>query len=357
MSGNSGANTNCSTRWRVEELPAWRGYSLEWASQESLLLARRQHIYEVDGWNTEKRKVASFPMTWWQRAGVALRPAQRLLRLMYYNLVPLAGNAWFATFGKCGAVLRDGRFQPLAGLRRPCRVLRGGCAVTGENEAFFGEYIDNRQRDAVMVYRLDGSDGRVNVAHSFPAGSVRHVHGIYRDPFTADLWCLTGDRDGECQMLRSRDRFATIDVVGAGDESWRAVSVQFSRDAIYYATDAEFTQNHLYRIDRRTWRREMLCPTGGPVYYSCCSGADMFFAVTAEICPSQADRRATLWHVAHDDQVEPVLQLEKDFLHKRYFMPGTLHFPGGPGIAGQVFFHAVGLRTADNRLFSVRRAA
>jgi hypothetical protein len=158
-------------------------------------------------------------------------------------------------------------------------------------------------------------------------------------------------------MLRTSDGFSTLDVVGAGDESWRAVSVQFTKGAVFYGSDAEFSQNYLYRIDRRSGRRDSLGPTGGPVYYSCRSGGDMYFAVTAEMCPSQTDRCAALWCVGENGSIERVVQMTKDRWHKKYFMPGTLHFPSGPGLADQLLFHAVGLARADNRMFSLRRAA
>jgi hypothetical protein len=222
---------------------------------------------------------------------------------------------------------------------------------------FFGEYFDNRDRDEVHVYRLDPASSESQVAHCFTPRSIRHVHGVYRDPYTTDLWCLTGDRGRECQMLRTRDCFSTLDVVGTGDESWRAVSIQFTEDAIVYGTDAEFSQNCIYRIDRRTGDRELLGPINGPVYYSCRDGSDLFFAVAAEACPSHTDRCAALWCVTNAGRLERVVTLKKDSWHTKYFMPGTLHFPAGPGIAGRIYFHAVGLSGADNRTFCLRRAA
>ena len=51
------------------------------------------------------------------------------------------------------------------------------------------------------------------------------------------------------------DALQTLPAVGAGDETWRAVSVQFTRDAVWYATDAEFRPNRLFRLDRASGRR------------------------------------------------------------------------------------------------------
>jgi hypothetical protein len=350
-------NAAVASGWRLDELTAWRGYSLEWAGGGKLFVTCRQRIYEAAGCFATPCRFAALPTPLWQVAATSFRPVQRLLRLMFYNLIPLKNGAFVVSFGKRIAVINDGEFHPVSGLRRACRILRGACADADDEGLFFGEYVNNPARDEIFVYRLDPAVRRSDIAYCFPARSIRHVHGVYRDPYTSDLWCLTGDHPRECQMLRTSDRFATLDVVGAGDESWRAVSVQFTSDAVFYGSDAEFTQNYLYRIDRRTGRRDSLGPTSGPVYYSCRSGRDMYFAVTAEMCPSQSDRCAALWRVNENGSAERVVQMAKDRWHKKYFMPGTLHFPSGPGLANHLLFHAVGLAQADNRMFSLRRAA
>jgi hypothetical protein len=135
------------------------------------------------------------------------------------------------------------------------------------------------------------------------------------------------------------------------------VSLRFSKDAVFYGMDAEFQQNYLYRIDRATGKRETLTELEGPVYYSYSVGEDLFFAVSAELCPSQQGTFAALWHVAPDGECTRLLTQEKDRLPVHYFMPGTLHFPQGPGVRGYVPFHMVALRGGDNRSFALRHSA
>ncbi len=144
-------------------------------------------------------------------------------------------------------------------------------------------------------YRI-GAD-RAELLYVFEAGEIRHVHGVYRDPYADALWCLTGDRPEECRILRTEDQFYTFDIVGRGDETWRAVSLLFTPEAIYYGSDAEFSLNHIYRIDRQTGIRETVAEVDGPVYYSHAIGQDLFFAPTAELCPGQGSPVASLWHV------------------------------------------------------------
>ena len=81
----------------------------------------------------------------------------------------------------------------------------------------------------------------------------------------------------------------------------------------------------------------------------------LFFAVTAELCPSQIGRSATLWHVDADDKLSRCFSIEKDWLHRVVFMVGTLHLPCGPGSTDRLHLHGVALKGADQRTFVLRR--
>jgi hypothetical protein len=183
----------------------------------------------------------------------------------------------------------------------------------------------------VQVYRYTPGSRHVDVVYTFPAGSIRHVHGVYHDPYTDALWCVTGDKDSECPILHADDGFRTLEVIGKGDETWRCVSLLFTEDAVYYSMDAEFVRNWIYRIDQKSGRRDALGSVDGPVYYSYAFGKDLFFAVTAELCPSQQGKSASLWHVSEVGDLKQIFSVEKDRLPVKYFMPGTPHCQ--PGLA------------------------
>lgn len=273
---------------------------------------------------------------------------------MYWNVLPLADGSIFLTFGKNIGLYRDRQIRVLAGLERPCRILRRGAALAADGNVYFGEYLLNRERGPMRVYRYTPGADRVEIAHVFPAGTVRHIHGVFDDPYDGSLWALSGDVGDECRFMRTTDAFRTIEVIGSGDETWRSVSMLFAPDAIYYAMDAEFTQNYLYRIDRKTHERTRLAAVNGPVYQSHVSGEQYYFAVSAELCPSQQGRSAELWRLREGESGERVATLEKDAYSVRYFMTGTIDFPRGPGLPDRVLFHATAL-AGDNRMFALTR--
>lgn len=342
--------------WHVSTEPSLLGYSVEWVDEEQYILARRNRLYRCVNLYGLLEPWIEFPCARHLQLAAQSRLLQRLLRAMFYNVLALPDGRYFLTFNQSMGLVAQGRFTHVRGCVRPCRVLRCACAVDHNGDVFFGEYIPNTERGVVLVYRLPFGSERIEVAYSFAAGEVRHVHGIYFDPYAKSLWCLTGDREHECKMLATDNGFRTVYVVGGGDETWRAVSVLPTERAYYYATDAEFSSNAIYEIDRSSGSRTKRAITSGPAYYSKAIGKELFFAVSAELCPSQHDRNATIWHLSlSEGTCKSLLSMRKDRLPIKYFLPGTIHFARGPGRADEILFQAVALEGVDSSIFRICR--
>lgn len=347
--------------WDIAPEPLLQGYSIEWLEPDYFVLSRREELYEAHALHEKFVKIGTYPTLFWKKSVARYRPFQRLFRHMYYNVLKLPNGNLFLTFDRGIGLYIDGNIHPIDDLARPCRLLRSGCAIDKNGNVFFGEYLSNSERGPIQVYRYIPGNTRLEVAYTFQPGTIRHVHGIYYDPYSESLWCVTGDRGSECRILRTVDSFRHLETIGQGDESWRCVSLLFSEDAVYYATDSEFQQNRIYRINRKTGQRDALGNIDGLVYYSCNLGNDLFFGVSAELCPGQKGpihkgRAASLWHVAEDDKIQKLCSFEKDILPVKYFMPGTLHLPGGPGMTTMFYFHCVGLRGADNLTYRIKKS-
>lgn len=341
--------------WSVRSEPALAGYTVEWAEGAELILSRGERLYRTNDLRPPFERIGAFPLALGLRVAAHLRPPQRALRLSFYNVVRLKEDRLFVTFNKSVGVMSPGGFSIVRGFDRPFRVLRGGCAIEPDGAVWFGEYV--RGGDGPLrIYRLAPDTEKADIAHAFPPGFARHIHAVHLDPHDGSLWCVTGDHEDQCKILRSSDSGRSFATVGSGDESWRAISLQFCEDAIYYATDAEFLPNSVYRLERDTLARTRVATLDGPVYYSYACGADLFFAVSAELCPSQVGRNATIWHLDPRGDCTPVVSFAKDALPVRYFQPGTISFPRGPGARDEFFFTGVALRGADGVTFRVRRA-
>ena len=68
---------------------------------------------------------------------------------------------------------------------------------------YWGEYFDNRERAEVHIYVSTDRGRTWQIAYTFPAGSIRHVHNIVYDRWGDCLWILTGDEGAECKVLRA----------------------------------------------------------------------------------------------------------------------------------------------------------
>ncbi len=340
--------------WNIENIPHLTGYTVEWAEPGNYYLSKRDRVFHSDDLGQPLKEIARIDAPLWQRAAGTFRLGQRLLRFMVYNIVPLANGDLFVTFGKTVGIIRNGRYFELPGLLRPCRVLRGGCAMDQNGDLYFGEYLANTDRGPIRIYRYPANGDRIEVAYTFQAGSVRHIHGLYLDKYTNSIYCLTGDAERECRIVKSSDGFASIETVGEGDESWRAVSVLFDAGHIYYGTDAEYEANQIFRFDRRTFQREKLGEVSGTVFYSKLIGADLFFTTTAENAPSQKENVAGIWTVGRDATVRNIAEFEKDIWHGGLFMFGTIHFPFENRFDDRLYFSLVGVK-GDDETFCLRR--
>lgn len=340
-------------KWFVDDVPQLKGYAVEWVEPGRVIISRKNRLYQADTPVGERHLIGEVKSSWLKRIAAIMRLGQRLGRFMVYNAIPLPDGTIFVTFDRQIGLISNGKYLALAGVSRPIRVLRSACAIGKDGAVYFGEYFSNADRGPINVYRYLPGTGRVTVAYTFSAGQVRHIHGVYADPYTETLWCVTGDGPSESRITRTLDFFRTLDTVGESDESWRTVSLLFTSDSITYASDAEFDKNFIYRLDRVTGKRTVLGEIDGPVYYSQAVGDDLLFAVTAELCPSQKLPNATLWHVTQDGKVECIYSVAKDLINNlsvaRAFMPGTMHFPGGQPCNDETFIHGVGLRGIDNR--------
>lgn len=331
----------------VATVPELHGYQIEWAEPGNYYLSRRNVLFHSSDLKAPFTEVGRVVVPSWKVAAANFRLAQRLFRFFFYNVIPLANGEIFVTFDKTVGVLRDGKYVSLGGLVRPCRVLRSGCAVDQNGNVYFGEYLANDERGEMRVYRYRPGADEVEVAHTFPAGSIKHVHGLYFDKYTNAVWCLTGDKPAECQMLRTTDGFASVETVGSGDETWRAVSILFTPDHFYYGTDAEYRDNEIFRVDRQTLERTSLGEVSGTVFYSKQLGDDLFFGTTAENAPSQKENVAAVWHVDASGRIEKIAEYAKDLWHPGLFLFGTIHFPASNDREDRLFFNTVAVK-GDN---------
>jgi len=198
-----------------------------------------------------------------------------------------------------------------------------------EGVIYYGEYRRNPKRRPIHIWAA-GHDG-IDWIPVWRFDGVRHVHGVFFDPYTSTLWVTTGDYDNESAIWITRDQFKTLDRVVSGSQQHRAVQLLFTEGHVYFGSDSPEEVNHIYRLERRTGRVEALARVGGSVFYGCKVGCYLFFSTAAEPSPVNSCGYAEVWGSADGETWKIVRRFRKDFWPLKYFQYGQVLFPAGPG--------------------------
>lgn len=179
------------------------------------------------------------------------------------------------------------------------RIPRGsrplGLCHTADNKLYFGEYFSNPGREPVHIYAAAHPSLDFQPTYTFPAGAIRHIHGVFEDPFTNALWVTTGDIEQEAAIWRSDDQFATLRPVLMGGQQHRAVTLLFTASHVYFGSDTPLELNYLYRFDRATGVVERLVAVQGSVFYGCKVGDALVFSTVVEPSKVNNASQAHLW--------------------------------------------------------------
>ena len=285
-------------------------------------------IWRSDDDGRTWRPLVQLPLTAAQRLKSAGRLSRRLWRAAVHHVVPLPNRALVVfAFRTIYRIDPEGRCVGTALLHgsRPLCVAEAGGVV------YYGEYRANREGSPVHV-RASGDGGATwTPVHRFEG--VRHVHGVFTDPYDGALWVTTGDRDRAAGIWRTGNRFATVERIAGGSQQTRAVQLLFTRAHVWFGSDAPDGVNHLYRLRRTDGRIERLQRVEGPVYYGCRAGGRLFFSTACEPPTLRHTRAVAVWSSSDGARWRRIAAFAKDRWTPLLFQHGHVLFPAGPGAA------------------------
>ncbi len=303
--------------------------------------------YERDGtWE----HMAAFPRAYPRDLFAFSRPSARAFRADKANLyMNRNGHLLGIRAGVVYALRASGNMEPLFTIQGDS-VLHGGICEDPEGWTYFGEYFMNPGRGQVQIYRLDPGLERWETAHTFPAGELRHVHGIYRDPFDPQaLWATSGDDTGECHLYRTRDRFMSVERIGEGTQLWRAVRLFFTEGSVCWITDSQLEQNFSCRWDRSSGKLTRGQRFDAPAWYGSTTIEGVHVAFTT-VEPGPAVQRDTAGIFASSDafEWEEIHRFSKDaWRPMKLFKYGVISCPSGSMSLERFFISGEGLRGLD----------
>jgi hypothetical protein len=330
------------------------------------------HHLHSDGtlWGTAGRKVikraagedwtsvGQFPFIPRRDLLALARPLARALRAdkanIYINRLGLA----FGIRSSMAFALADQSMEPLFSIQGDS-VLHGGLCEDGDSAIYFGEYFMNPVREPVHIWRVAPDLSSGEIAYTFPAGEIRHIHGIYPDPHDPGaMWVTTGDYKGENYLWRTSDRFSSLERFGDGEQIWRAVRLFFTPEHISWLTDSQLETNHACRLSRRDGSLEIGQSLDAPAWYGASTSDGWHFAFTT-VEPGPAVTRSDSAVLASRDAFhwQEIASFQKDaWRPMKVFKYGVISCPSGSMTSQSLYLSGEGLHGLDGVSLQVRLA-
>ncbi len=143
-----------------------------------------------------------------------------------------------------------------------------GIVYIGDSVMYFGEYFTNPERTGVNLYKSNNNGKSWDTAYHFPAGQIRHIHAVQKDPYSEKLWVCTGDADDESMVAYSVDSFKTLTVIGQGSQIWRVCQLVFTENTVYWGTDTGHSKlAGIYKWNRESTELNKLQKINDAVFY------------------------------------------------------------------------------------------
>lgn len=212
------------------------------------------------------------------------------------------------------------------------------CSV--EDGVYWGDYGRNIEHKEVKVYHLD-KDRRISVVHSFPAGTVRHIHNIVDRGNGFILF--VGDNETKAGVYLVNKEWTEVKPWKTGQQKYRAVIGFPYKGGILYATDSVETENHI-RLITAEGADKILTPLNGSCIYGCETKDDYLFSTTVEphegggklsliyekLGSGIMSRDVTIVAVSKKDlTVRQIASFRKDMWPMKIFQYGRCIFAGG----------------------------
>ncbi len=329
------------------------GGEVQWLDGAEALASRGYRLLAGDPAESGWRTLGCLPAGPAERLLSRVGPASRLLRLGVHSVWRLPSGTILAVLS--GRVLRstDGgnTFETTHRFAIGRKPAHGGFTAMPTGEVYYGDYVSTSERTDPITIRRSDDDGRTfHEVHRFEPGQVRHVHFIQADPHGPGLWVGTGDLGDECRILRSVDGCQTFETLGAGSQKWRAVSVVFRPDAVFWGTDAGRDAgdepNRIYRWDRTTQQLESVQEIQGPAHGATqLADGTILVSTGVEGGQNEHDNRAHLWASRDGRQWQELASWQKD-VWPFIVQFGVIHFPHGQETSNALCLNLRGLKGA-----------
>ena len=210
-------------------------------------------------------------------------------------------------------------------------------------------YGANKRRNKVPIWASTNDGRNWDIVYSFPENTIKHIHGIYEDPYTNSLWIPTGDFEGECFVFELKNNsFSKLKKHGDGSQIWRPVSMFFTEASVIWGMDSQLEVSKLQVFDRFTEQLKEGASFPGPVWYSkVFTDGGAVLATTVEPGPGCKSSYAQIFFSKNFIDWTEVARFKKDKWPMRLFKFGVIAFATGPQAKSNFVIFGEGLVGLD----------
>lgn len=289
----------------------------------SALLSRYNSVYRYDGVTKRLEKLISIPYTNTFKNLTKNPLLGRAFRSEISHVLGLNDGGILVFFDRKIYKIKDETLvetHVITTCRRPINVYCDNDIVV------WGDYVISNVPQPVHIFVSKNFGDSWDVAYTFKAGIIRHIHNILFDRFRNVYWILTGDEDDESGIW-STTNFEHVEPLLIGSQKFRAVSIIPTKEGLIIPSDTPVEKNKIRFYSFKDRQISDVADLNGSCMFASQVNQDMFVSTMYEPSLVNTHKLTELWHSRDGRTWEKILSARKDFLSARYFQYPWINIP------------------------------
>jgi hypothetical protein len=336
-------------------------------SNNELVVSKGHKVYTFNKNSNKYNYLFEFSVPRWKKILSASKLWSRLFRYGVMTAIEYNG-AYYFTFERhiyrydCQSCLLKVDYRFVKG-RGPLNFTIINELKGFRNGLYFGEYIANRSKNEVNVFRRTNS---WEVVYTFPKGELNHIHGLVVDKISNSVWLLAGDFSHSAAIYSITDDFNSVEAIVKGEQQYRACVAFPTNSGLLYATDTQMEKNSIRLLQKvgEEWVSKKLFDLNG----SCIYGGELndyfVFSTATEPCEKAKNKLKMLFDNKPAPAIENnrsdvvicskksfnfnvIREYHKDIFPFRLFQFGVVSFPAGVASDNCIYMYSVGGKEVD----------
>ena len=323
------------------------------SDNEYYISSKYRNIYIKN--NGEAIKVKLPEKNIFKRVLGLFRITRRVFRLDKCNVFLEGENLIIIRQGKVYHYsLKDRTLRDTMVLRNCRNILHQSLSSTPDGYIYFGEYGNNGSRVDVPVYCSKDGGRSWKEIYTFPAKSIKHIHGCYYDKFTDRIWVCTGDFENENWIMSADRSFQDVVKYGDGSQRFRTCNLIFKEKEIHWLMDSQLEESYHIIFNRESTGIQIGQKFEGPIWYiKEIEDYGYLAASTQEIGAGVLDDKVHLYHSLDLSYWKSIKEFDHDGFPKGYFKFGVIGFAKGKQDKNSIYMFFEAVKGLDGKSLKV----